>query len=287
MRVSKPLVTIYIPTHNRKELLERAVNSVLNQSYPNIELVIVNDGSEDDTYEYLESIKSDLIKVFHNDTSFGACFSRNLAINNATGDYITGLDDDDYFSEQRITHFVNEMSSLDDDVFILFDNCLIKTQSRTIKIKQKRNFASLELYKSNFIGNQIFASRSMFSELTFDVSFKALQDWDAWLSILERNENIMFKSINKNSYIVDLSHPHERITNSSYEKIQVALFNIALKHGIDMLDIFSCYFFNYFFNKSSMSFEFYIGFLKKTSLILAKRSVKFVMLFFAGLKNRY
>lgn len=93
-----PLVSVYIPTRNRSKLLHRAVHSVLEQSYDNFEVIIVDDGSTDETYtiaKELENQNKNII-VLRNEIARGACVSRNLAISHSKGEYITGLDDDDY-----------------------------------------------------------------------------------------------------------------------------------------------------------------------------------------------
>lgn len=91
------LISIYIPTHNRRKLLERAVKSVQQQTYLNIELIIVDDGSSDSTWDYLNDIANKNIRIFKHEQPLGACAARNLAIKHAKGKFITGLDDDDEF----------------------------------------------------------------------------------------------------------------------------------------------------------------------------------------------
>ena len=103
-----PLVTVYIPTHNRCQLLKRAVDSVLKQSYQHIELIIVDDASVDDTEYYLSELVTQHanIRFFKQKHAKGACVARNIAINDAKGELITGLDDDDEYLPERIADLV-------------------------------------------------------------------------------------------------------------------------------------------------------------------------------------
>src|SRR5690606_1394413 len=100
--------TVYIPTYNRVELLKRAVESVRQQTYQNLDIIIVDDCSKDSTHEYLKEItkQDSRIRYFIKEKNSGACVSRNIAIENARGDFITGLDDDDYFLNSRIEFFL-------------------------------------------------------------------------------------------------------------------------------------------------------------------------------------
>ena len=92
-----PVVSVYMPTKNRRVLLQRAIESVYVQTYTNIELIICDDGSSDDTPAYLNSLQTNgvvkHIKVLTNPISKGACNARNQAIKSARGFFITGLDD--------------------------------------------------------------------------------------------------------------------------------------------------------------------------------------------------
>ena len=89
----EPLISVYIPTYNRLELLKRAVQSVQNQTYKNFEIIIVDDNSSDGTQDFLVGLAKvdSRIRYFFKDKNSGACVSRNIAINLAQGELITGL----------------------------------------------------------------------------------------------------------------------------------------------------------------------------------------------------
>lgn len=88
-------ISVYIPTKNRRQALEKAVDSVLNQTHQDVEVIVVSDGSTDDTEEYLKqkTTVDSRLKYFIKTTSEGAPAARNLAIKSATGEFITGLDE--------------------------------------------------------------------------------------------------------------------------------------------------------------------------------------------------
>ncbi len=180
--MSKPLITIYMPTHNRVANLQRAVNSVLKQDYSNWELIIVNDGSKDTTKEYLDSlVNSDSrITVFHNESAQGACAARNVAIKAAKGEFITGLDDDDEFTANRLSYFLenwqNEYSSLCTPVTIC------KGQEKTDHNYFVGSLSLDDLLVVNKVGNQLFCETEKLQAIGgFDADFKAWQDYDTWV----------------------------------------------------------------------------------------------------------
>lgn len=90
------MVSAIITTHNRLELLKRAVQSVYNQANVNIELIVVDDGSSDGTQQWCIKQKFKYIRIEPQD-SHGGNYARNLGIKNAIGEYIAFLDDDDYW----------------------------------------------------------------------------------------------------------------------------------------------------------------------------------------------
>ena len=95
------LVSIIIPAYNAERFILQTVNSALNQTYQNIEIVIVNDGSTDATLSLLESLKNDKIKII-NQANRGASFAKQVGLDNANGDFIQYLDADDLLSENKI-----------------------------------------------------------------------------------------------------------------------------------------------------------------------------------------
>jgi len=95
MQKEKPLITVITPTYNRANLLPRAIKSVLDQTYQNFELIIVDDGSTDNTEEVVRTFFDERIKYFKHKKNKGVLGARNTGFKLAKGKYIAFLDDDD------------------------------------------------------------------------------------------------------------------------------------------------------------------------------------------------
>lgn len=92
---STPLVSFLIPTYNRSDFLVKAVESILAQTYKNIEIIVIDDASTDDTESLINSRFGGRIKYHKNDTNRGVAYSRNMGLGYASGEYIGLLDSDD------------------------------------------------------------------------------------------------------------------------------------------------------------------------------------------------
>lgn len=108
----KPLVTILTITRNRAHIIPRAIESILNQTYTNIEYIIVDGASEDNTREVVSSYKDSRIKYIALPENGSVIRSTNVGFSQANGEFITFLDDDDEYVETKIEKQVNLMMSL-------------------------------------------------------------------------------------------------------------------------------------------------------------------------------
>ncbi len=214
MEKNNPLVTVYMPTHNRSDLLPRAIESVLNQTYKNLELIVVDDGSKDNTIEILEkySKKDTRVRFFRHEKAKGACAARNLAIENAKGQYITGLDDDDLFEEDRLSYFMENLN----DRFSFITTPLIQYYSEDNKkiFRSKKSIVTKkEILYENVVGNQVFTKTEILKKLGgFDIEFKAWQDYEMWTRIVIAYGDGLILS--KPTYTVRFDHELNRITKS-------------------------------------------------------------------------
>ncbi|OSK54485.1 putative colanic acid biosynthesis glycosyl transferase WcaA [Escherichia coli H413] len=109
-----PLISIYMPTWNRQQLAIRAIKSVLRQDYNNWEMIIVDDCSTswEQLQQYVTALNDPRITYIHNDINSGACAVRNQAIMLAQGEYITGIDDDDEWTPNRLSVFLAHKQQL-------------------------------------------------------------------------------------------------------------------------------------------------------------------------------
>lgn len=216
----KPKVSVYISTHNRLERLKRAIRSVLSQDYENIELLICDDASIDGTQEYIMSLcrEDSRVRYFRNNVNKGACATRNLGIFNASGYFITGLDDDDEFMPNRLSTFVSnwddKYSFLSCDFYDCYNN--IKRRSHYKRKNKELCYNYKDLLFDNIASNQVFTLTERMREINgFDVSVKRLQDWDTWLRLAHRFG--IFKVLPEITYIMHHDHsPHEQRVSKTY-----------------------------------------------------------------------
>ncbi len=105
-----PLVSVIIPTYNASESIQKCIDSIRNQTYPNIEIICCDDCSTDNTVEILKKYSSSSVIVLENEKNMRAAYSRNRCIEIAKGQFIAQIDDDDYSVPERIEKQVEFLS---------------------------------------------------------------------------------------------------------------------------------------------------------------------------------
>jgi glycosyltransferase involved in cell wall biosynthesis len=231
-----PLVTVYIPTYNRIEMLKKAVDSVLNQTYTNLEVIIVDDCSPDNTLEYLAEISKidSRVRYFQNEKNSGACVSRNKAIKEAKGCFITGLDDDDCFLPERVEQFVKiwpEVKAKYPDMICLFSNVLVKHKDgKQKKYKKPKVVKQKDLLIANFIGNQVFTKTESLKAVMFDESLPMWQDLDCWYRILKNG--FLACNVNNTSYYLDTSHLFFRLSEKKITLVKRTFVYFCKKNSL-------------------------------------------------------
>jgi glycosyltransferase involved in cell wall biosynthesis len=206
-----PKITVYIVTKNRLSQLKDAIKSVEAQTYRDFALIVVDDGSTDGTGDYLRAYNPSFdYRFFRNETSVGAPKSRNAAINNAEGEFITGLDDDDTFLPNRLQEFITAWKP---DVAAIGAEDLLITDSKIIRWRKPAVVSHDDLLFRNLVGNQVFTRTDYLKNLGgFDEELSASQDYDLWIRLSERYGPI--EIIQKPLQKVSFSTSIDRISNS-------------------------------------------------------------------------
>ncbi|MBR1884084.1 MAG: glycosyltransferase family 2 protein [Clostridia bacterium] len=130
------LISVIIPCYNVKDYVRKAVDSVLNQSYKNLEIIIVDDSSTDGTYEilkeYEEENKGKITLIRNEENSGSAAYSRNVALKVANGEYIGFIDPDDYVDEDYFLNLYNALKE-NDSLISCTDIVLVDEKGRSNK----------------------------------------------------------------------------------------------------------------------------------------------------------
>lgn len=180
-----PFFSIIIPTYNRFSLLQIAIDSVLQQTFQDFELIIIDDGSTDKTQDYISSLKCKCIKHLKQEHA-GVSKARNLGINNAQGEFIAFLDSDDRFTENKLSltfDYINRTSHI--SIFhteeIWFKNGALLNQKKVHKKPDGMVFEQALLLCCISLSTAVI-KRSVFKEIgIFDEKLPVCEDYDFWL----------------------------------------------------------------------------------------------------------
>ena len=226
------LISVIMPTYNRGYVISNAIDSILNQSYANFELIIVDDCSSDNTEEIVRSYqkKDKRIIYIKLDRNSGANYARNIGLKKATGDYITFQDSDDISLSNRLETEMNVLKSEDVDwVFSSFRKINGKKKIIIPKKQIKEEEIAETLLFKNLITTQVlFSKRKIFDEVKFDDNLPRFQDWDLAIRISKKYRG---KHINK--VLLDMYIQNDSITKNP-QKGKIALKLIKEKYINDL-----------------------------------------------------
>lgn len=197
--MEQPLVSVILPTYNRAEYLPRAMESVLSQSYKNLELIVVDDGSTDNTREVVNAYQDTRIRYMRTPSNRGVAAARNAGIRRASGEYIAFQDSDDKWLPGKLEKQVRALTQAEPDVGMVYHIMSRKYENgetRYIpdaKVPQSRRSGQIfeNLLTENIIGAPTLCVRK--SVLTgengvgvFDTQMPNLEDYELILRIAAR-----------------------------------------------------------------------------------------------------
>ena len=197
----KPLVSIIIPTYNRAEFLSKAIESALNQTYDNIEILVVDDGSTDNTKKVVQNLQKNNsnIRYFWQKNSGGAAKPKNKGIENTKGRYIAILDSDDEFLPTKIEKQLQTFKKSKSDKLMAVgtDAKEIYKEKNKIRIFHVPNYDNplKELLKHDYMGSgsAMMYKKELFHEIgMFDENLKSGQDAEMRLRIASSGYNFHF-----------------------------------------------------------------------------------------------
>ena len=114
---NKDKISIIVPIYNTGKYLKKCIDSLINQTYDNLEIILINDGSKDNSSETIKSYNDKRIKYF-NKKNEGIGKTRNFGIEKATGDYLMFIDSDDYISDKCCEEFINNANKKKSDLIV-------------------------------------------------------------------------------------------------------------------------------------------------------------------------
>lgn len=181
------LVTIIIPVWNRQEYIEETIESILNQTYQNLEILCIDDCSSDESVSILEQINDNRLRVIKLSNNSGRpAVPRNVGLKQAKGEYIAFCDDDDVWDKRKIELQVDALTESSTDLcFTGFEYFGVIKGLPSLQLRAIRLMTPLSLIFSNSILNSsVVMTRSLFERvglLNEELSLRAIEDYQYWL----------------------------------------------------------------------------------------------------------
>ena len=182
------LISIIIPYYKNKEFIGETLNSIINQSYKNFEIIIVYDDEDKFDLKYLKDLVNNKtnIKILINDKNCGAGVSRNYAIENSKGEFVAFIDSDDYWHEDKLLKQINFMIKNKID-FCHTSYYIVDNKKKIISLRKSRDFNSYKkLLSSCDIGlSTVMIRKKILTENLFP-NITTKEDFILWLNILKK-----------------------------------------------------------------------------------------------------
>ncbi len=272
------MVSVIIPTYNRAGSILRSVNSVLKQSYSDIEVIVVDDGSTDNTKDILSAVSDKRLKYIYQENQ-GACVARNNGVSISTGDYIAFHDSDDEWHYDKLEKQIHVIESTNADiVFCQLIRCNSDTKSLVLPEMDHSGFFCANDLVVGISTQCLMMKRKVAETIPFDADMPRLQDLDWIMRAVDDYLVYGIKEVLVDYYFSDDSislsgerlyrslnriHRKYRFLSKKYPKIDESLKGIILFEFINIKHIFSIEKWKYFF----VGIKYFKRFNEKTNWI--------------------
>ena len=235
------LISIIIPTHNSEKYIKKTIFSALDQSYKNIEIIVVDDCSNDNTTKIVKLIASKEKKVFlytlankYNKKSSGSGSKpRNFGIKKSKGEYIAFLDSDDFWEKDKLR---KQVSSFKKNKLISFTNCKYISKDKIFKEKFiKRKFIEYSLKKlpeglllyNPIRLSSVIVKKDIFKKINFceEKEINAIEDLELWLNFFFKNKKNSF--IHVDQYLTTIRRHKNNLSKNYASNVIKNIYSIS------------------------------------------------------------
>ncbi len=224
-----PLVSVIIPTYNRGHLIKKAINSVLNQTYKNLELIVVDDASTDNTEEIISTITNPNLIYIKQSSNLGPSVARNKGIEIAKGELIAFLDSDDQWYPEKLEKQINLLLNSDKSIGAVY--CGMEFYDFKTNERIGEHIITVDI-KNNFTSGKYFLTPPMVTVLAYksvleevgglDSNLKANEDTELAIRICKKYN---FALVNESLVKVTRNHEQLMANNENYIKAREIIFN--------------------------------------------------------------
>jgi glycosyltransferase involved in cell wall biosynthesis len=226
------LISVIIPTYNRAHLIKRSIDSVLSQTYKNLELIIVDDGSTDNTKEVIDSINDERL-VYIKQKNQGASAARNKGIDIAKGKYIAFNDSDDVWHLDKLEKEITKLKENNADVVFCKQFTFGNLRKIIIPKHFKEGFLEKRMLPIGFLLQGVLGKAEIFKHNLFNTELPISQDFEIMLRIHQNysiyciDEPLFDYYIQKDSISID----NEKMAKD-LEYILIRNKNLIKKHSL-------------------------------------------------------
>jgi len=199
--MANPLVSIIIPCYNNTQYILEAINSAVNQTYQNIEIIVVDDGSDQETKTIINSQITN-IDILITQDNCGLSTARNRGLDKASGKFIQFLDGDDFLKPEKIYYSLKKLDNIEQENCIIISDFLLFNDEKQTFTPAYVDFKAIDfkfdqiLYKwdENFsipIHCGLF-ERNLFNEFRFSEKLRSKEDWVMWVNLFKKEPRVFF-----------------------------------------------------------------------------------------------
>jgi glycosyltransferase involved in cell wall biosynthesis len=179
-----PLVSVVLPTYNGRRFIEQSIDSVLSQSWRRVELLVVDDGSTDDTLDAVKNYDDPRLKIISHSKNQGLPEALNTGFRESSGEYLTWTSDDNWYASHAIQTMYERLRADDHLGMVYAGSYLVDESSTVIGFREPRPIGNFEAYPWNPVGPCFLYRRKVYDRVgEYDTRFRLVEDYDYWLRV--------------------------------------------------------------------------------------------------------
>lgn len=224
------LVSVIVPVYNAEKYLRRCIESILGNTYVNIELLLINDGSTDSSCEICDeyAINDSRVRVFHQHNQ-GVSTARNVGLENCTGNWVSFIDADDYVSPDYFDcDYSNAVDVIQKSYSIIYEdeNLIVQKPVRSNIIKSRKEFLFFYVRnRTNALWDKIIR-RDLIGNRRFDTTVKVGEDFLFFLSLIKDVTKYSFNDLGCYFYNIRSGSAMDNVNRNYSDRVKIMIQNI-------------------------------------------------------------